>query len=125
MELAFSAADAAFRDEVRSFLDEKLTPDLRAVTRRMTSVYADYETTMTWHKALHEKGWVAPSWPVEHGGCDWSVIQHYIFSSELSGSGAPPLSPMGLGMCGPVLIGYGTPEQKAYYLPRILSGEDF
>jgi alkylation response protein AidB-like acyl-CoA dehydrogenase len=125
MELGFSAADAAFRDEVRSFLDEELTPDLRAVGRRMTSVYADYDTTMAWHRKLHAKGWVAPAWPVEYGGCDWSVIQHYIFSSEFAAAGAPPLSPMGLGMCGPVLIGYGTPEQKAYYLPRMLSGEDF
>jgi len=125
MELGFSAKDAAFRDEVRRFLDEKLTPDLRETGKLMTSVYADYETTMAWHKALYEKGWVAPAWPVEHGGCDWSVVQHYIFSSELAAAGAPSLSPMGLGMCGPVLIGYGTPEQKAHYLPRILNGEDF
>lgn len=125
MDLAWSKADANFRDEVRQFLDEKLTPDLRARGKRMTSVYADYETTMIWHKALYEKGWVAPAWPVEYGGCDWSVIQHYIFSSELSAASAPPLSPMGLGMCGPVLIGYGTPEQKDFYLPRMLRGDDF
>ncbi|MBX3489084.1 acyl-CoA dehydrogenase family protein [Parvibaculum sp.] len=125
MELGLGAKDAAFRDEVRRFLDEKLTPELRETGKLMTSVYADYETTMTWHKALYEKGWVAPAWPVEHGGCDWSVVQHYIFSSELAAAGAPSLSPMGLGMCGPVLIGYGTPEQKAHYLPRILNGEDF
>lgn len=125
MDLALSARDAAFRDEVRRFLDEKLTPELRATGKLMTSVYADYETTMTWHRTLHAKGWVAPAWPVEYGGCDWSVMQHYIFASELSAAGAPPLSPMGVGMCGPVLIGHGTPEQKAYYLPRILSGEDF
>ena len=125
MELGFSTKDAAFRDEVRRFLDDKLTPELRATGELMTSVYADYETTMTWHKALFEKGWVAPAWPVEYGGCDWSVTQHYIFSSELAAAGAPALSPMGLGMCGPVLIGYGTQAQKDYYLPRILSGADF
>ncbi len=125
MNLSLSARDTAFRDEIRRFLDEKLTPDLRAAGELMTSVYADYETTMRWHAALHEKGWVAPAWPVEYGGCDWSVMQHYIFASELSSAGAPALSPMGLGMCGPVLIGYGTSEQKAFYLPRILSGADF
>ena len=107
MDLALSARDANFRDEVRRFLDEKLTPELRAVGRLMTSVYADYETTMAWHKALYEKDWVAPAWPVEYGGCDWSVSQHYIFASELPAAGAPALSPMGLGMCGPVLIGHG------------------
>jgi alkylation response protein AidB-like acyl-CoA dehydrogenase len=125
MDLSLSAADRAFRDEVRRFLDEKLTPDLRETGSLMTSVYADYETTMKWHKALYEKGWVAPAWPVEYGGCDWSIARHYIFSSELSSAGAPSLSPMGLGMCGPVLIGHGTPEQKARFLPRMLDGSDF
>jgi alkylation response protein AidB-like acyl-CoA dehydrogenase len=125
MDLTLSAKDRQFRDEVRRFLDEKLTPELRATGELMTSVYADYDTTMTWHKALYEKGWVAPAWPKEYGGCDWTVAQHYIFSSELSSAGAPSLSPMGLGMCGPVLIGYGTPEQKAHYLPRMLDGSDF
>lgn len=125
MDLSLSATDMKFRDEVRRFLDDKLTDDLRATGELMTSVYADYETTMKWHHALYERGWVAPAWPVEYGGCDWSVSQHYIFASELSAAGAPSLSPMGLGMCGPVLIGYGTPEQKAHYLPRMLDGSDF
>lgn len=83
MDLSLSAADTKFRDEVRRFLDEKLTADLRATGELMTSVYADYDTTMKWHKALFERGWVAPAWPKEYGGCDWSVAQHYIFSSEL------------------------------------------
>ncbi|MGV8997179.1 MAG: acyl-CoA dehydrogenase family protein [Parvibaculaceae bacterium] len=125
MDLSLNAKDDAFRTEVRRFLDEKLTADLREYGALMTSVYADYDTTMKWHKALYEKGWVAPAWPVEYGGCDWSVMQHYIFASELTSAGAPSLSPMGLGMCGPVLIGYGTPEQKAKYLPRMLDGSDF
>jgi alkylation response protein AidB-like acyl-CoA dehydrogenase len=125
MDIAFGPQDAAFRDEVRSFLDEKLNDRLRAAGRLSTSVYADREIMREWHKILYEKGWVAPSWPVEYGGCDWSVTQHYIYSTEMALASAPGLSPMGLGMCGPVLIGYGTPEQKAFYLPRILSGEDF
>ena len=118
MELSLSARDSAFRDEVRRFLDEKLTADLRETGKLMTSVYADYDTTMRWHRALHEKGWVAPAWPVEYGGCDWTVMQHYIFASEFAAAGAPPLSPMGVGMCGPVLIGHGSPGQKAYGVPE-------
>jgi alkylation response protein AidB-like acyl-CoA dehydrogenase len=125
VDLSWSAADSAFRDEVRDFLADKLTDDLRRVGRSLTSVYATYDVAMAWQRILHEKGWAAPAWPVEYGGCDWSVAQHYIFASELSAEGAPPLSPMGVGMCGPVLIGYGTPAQKAHFLPRMLSGEDF
>ena len=125
MDLSWSETDLNFRDEVRAFLAENLTPELGAAARGMTSVYADYPIGMAWQRALHARGWAAPAWPVEYGGCDWSVVQHYIFASELTAAGAPPVSPMGIGMCGPVLIGYGTAEQKAFYLPRMLSGEHF
>ena len=125
MKLEWSEADRAFRDEVRRFLDAELTPELREAGRQMTSVYADYPIGMAWQKIRHRKGWVAPSWPVKHGGLEWSITQKYIWASELAAANAPPLSPMGLEQCGPVLIGYGTPEQQSYFLPRILSGEDF
>ncbi|MEQ8556872.1 MAG: acyl-CoA dehydrogenase family protein [Henriciella sp.] len=125
MQLTFSPAEEAFRDEVRSFLDDALTQDLKRYAARMTSVYAEKPIALEWQAILLEKGWAAPSWPVEHGGCDWSVAQHYIFDLEMAKAGAPPLSPMGIGMCGPALIGHGSEEQKAHYLPRILSGEDF
>ena len=64
MELAWSDADAAFRDEVRAFLDEKLTPDLRRAGRLATSVYSDHEASMEWQRILHERGWAAPAGPV-------------------------------------------------------------
>jgi alkylation response protein AidB-like acyl-CoA dehydrogenase len=125
MDLNWSAEDRRFRDEVRDFLDTELTPDLRAKAKKLTSVYADYETGMAWQRILHKKGWVAPAWPKEYGGCGWSVVQRYIWASEASAAPAPPVSPMGIGMCGPVLIGHGTKAQKDHYLPRMLSGEDF
>ncbi|MGZ5940497.1 MAG: acyl-CoA dehydrogenase family protein [Rhizomicrobium sp.] len=125
MDLSWSAADTRFREEVREFIAAELTPDLRKAGRSMTSVYADYDVGMKWQRILHKRGWAAPAWPVEYGGCGWSVAQRYIFASEMAAAGAPPTSPMGIGMCGPVLIGHGTAEQKAHYLPRMLSGEDF
>jgi alkylation response protein AidB-like acyl-CoA dehydrogenase len=125
MELNWSAADRRFRDDVREFLDAELTTDLREKGKKLTSVYADYDTGMKWQRILYRKGWVAPAWPKEYGGCGWSVVQRYIWASEASTAGAPPVSPMGIGMCGPVLIGHGSAEQKAFYLPRMLSGEHF
>jgi alkylation response protein AidB-like acyl-CoA dehydrogenase len=125
MDLAWSAEDRAFQGEVRAFLDKELTPALRERGRRMTSVYADYDTSMEWQRRLHARGWAAPAWPTEFGGPGWDVVKRYIWARETSIAGAPPLSPMGIGMCGPVLIGHGTPEQQAYYLPRMLSGEHF
>jgi len=123
--MQLSAADLAFRDEVRAFFAAELTPELRRAGERMTSVYADHEAQMAWQARLHARGWAAPAWPVEHGGCDWSVVQHHIFASERVRAGAPPVSPMGIKMCGPAIIGFGTDEQKAHFLPRMLTGEHF
>ncbi|OBG37969.1 acyl-CoA dehydrogenase [Mycobacterium alsense] len=125
MDLQWSDADRAFRDEVRSFLDQKLTPELRRAGRLMTSVYADHEASMAWQAILHERGWAAPSWPVEYGGCDWTLTQHYIFSRESTLAGAPSLSPMGIRMVAHAIIKYGTDAHKEYFLPRILTGEVF
>ncbi|HEY0651022.1 acyl-CoA dehydrogenase family protein [Phenylobacterium sp.] len=125
MDLSWSDEDRRFRDEVRAFLDAELMPELRHVGKTLTSVYAERDVSLAWQAILLRKGWVAPAWPKEYGGCAWSVTERYIFASELAKAHAPPLSPMGLGMCGPVLIGHGTAEQKAHFLPRMLKGEDF
>ncbi|MFV0278601.1 MAG: acyl-CoA dehydrogenase family protein, partial [Parahaliea sp.] len=125
MHIDWSTEDLKFQQNVHNFLANRLTPDLKRAGKLMTSVYADHQAAMRWQCILGEQGWIAPSWPVEYGGCDWSVTQHYIFNVELARAGAPPVSPMGIQMCGPALIGHGTPEQKAYYLPRMLSGEHF
>lgn len=125
MDLQWSATDRAFRDEVRDFLDAKLTPELRSAGRLMTSVYSDHEDSVHWQRILHERGWAAPAWPVEYGGCDWSLTQHYIFSRESTLAGAPALSPMGIRMVAHAIIAYGTAAQKEFFLPRILTGEVF
>jgi len=125
MDLSLSAHDESFRQEVRAFLDAELTDELREAGRLDTSVFTDKEWNLAWHKILHAKGWVAPGWPKEYGGTGWTEMQRYIFAAECARAGTPNLSPMGLRMCGPMLMGYGTQEQKDFYLPRILSGEDY
>jgi alkylation response protein AidB-like acyl-CoA dehydrogenase len=125
MNLDLSPEELAFRDEVRGFLHAALTPELREAGRRATSVFMDKRYSLAWQNILHGKGWVAPSWPKEYGGTGWSDMQRYIFAAECARAGAPSLAPMGLRMVGPCIMRYGTSEQKAYYLPRILSGEDY
>ena len=125
MDLAWSAKDLEFRNEVRAFLDDKLTPELRRAGRLMTSVYADHEASMAWQAILNERGWAAPAWPIEYGGCDWTLTQHYIFSRESTLADAPSLSPMGIRMVAHAIVAFGTPEQKDFFLPRILTGEVF
>ncbi len=125
MDLAMKPEDVAFRDEVRAFLKENLTDDLKAHARLTPGILADQDLRVEWLKRLNKRGWAAPSWPKEYGGAGWNVMQRFIWSSECAAAGAPVSSNMGLSMVGPTLMGHGTDEQKAYYLPRILNGEDW
>ena len=125
MNLAMTDEDLAFRDAVRALLREQLSPDLVRATRLNTSVFSDPGPNLRWHRILHARGWVAPAWPLEYGGTGWSLVKRWIFETECGRAGAPSLSPLGLRMAGPVIMRFGTPQQKAHYLPRILSGEDY
>ena len=125
MKLALLAEDEQFRAEVKQFLADKLSADLVAAAQATTSVFTEKDASIAWQKILHVKGWVAPSWPEAYGGTGWSEIKRHIFATECARAGAPSLAPMGLRMVGPCLMHYGTKEQKAFYLPRILSGEDY
>ena len=125
MDIRLLPEHETFRADVRRFLDSALDDDLRDGARFCPGVFQDYATNMRWHRILYAKGWIAPSWPKQYGGTGWDLLQRHIWTTEASLAGAPGVAPMGLGMCGPMLIGHGTPEQRAYYLPRILSGEDY
>ncbi|MBI1250992.1 MAG: pimeloyl-CoA dehydrogenase large subunit [Alphaproteobacteria bacterium] len=122
MNLDFSPEETAFRDEVRSFIDDHFPAHLREKTSRDEM---DREDFLAWHKVLFKKGWVAPAWPVEYGGTGWTPTQRYIWAEENARAETTPLLPFGLSMVGPVIYTFGTPEQKQRFLPRILSGEDW
>ena len=125
MNISFGKEYERFRDEVREFLDENITDELRDAQRFCPGIFLDYEHNIAWHKILYKKGWVAPNWPEEFGGTGWDLMQRYIWSIEKAQAGAPDTAPMSLGMCGPMLIGCGSKAQQEQYLPRILSGEDY
>lgn len=126
MNLEFSPEDEAFRAEVRAFLATHLDDDLREAARLQTTALPEKEPSMRWQRILHEqRGWAAPSWPEAFGGPGFSASQRYIFTEECARAGAPGLIPLGTRMLAPVLFRYGTPEQQAYYLPRMLSGEHY
>ncbi len=123
MDLKFTAEEDAFREEVRAFLKEKLTKRLSDKVKagqRLTK--EDYEE---WHAILNERGWLAPSWPEEYGGTNWSAIDKHIVEEEFALAGAPRTVPFGVNMLAPVLLKFGSDEQKAHYLPRILDGTDW
>lgn len=124
MNLEYTAADNAFRQEVRRFLDEHLPRDMAARTYAGFTPPAKQDLN-DWNKILFQKGWAAPHWPVEYGGTGWTSLQQHIFEEECHLAYAPDLSWQGLRLLGPVLYTYGTEEQKRKHLPPILSGEVF
>ena len=123
MNIDFSPADRAFREEARAFIAGALPPEIRRrVEGGMELGRDDY---VRWHRILYEKGWAAPGWPVEHGGTGWSPVRRYIFDEEIAAAGAPRIMPFGVNMVGPVILAFGSEAQKARFLPRILSAEDW
>jgi alkylation response protein AidB-like acyl-CoA dehydrogenase len=119
MDLDFSKEELAFREEIRAFVAQKLPADIRDKVDHGQPLAQD--DIVRWQKILHEKGWIAPNWPVEYGGTGWTPTQMYIFDDEMGGAGAPPVIPFGLKMVAPVIYTFGTEEQKKRFLPDILA----
>jgi alkylation response protein AidB-like acyl-CoA dehydrogenase len=124
MDLNLSLDDSRFRDDVRTFLREQLPDHIREGASRTPGVFVEPDIGLEWQRILHDKGWLASHWPREDGGTGWTPLQRYIFEKEAALAGAPALSVLGLKLVGPVICRFGTPEQKARFLPRILNGDD-
>jgi alkylation response protein AidB-like acyl-CoA dehydrogenase len=123
MDLTYTGDDLAFRDQVRAFLEAELPADLRhKVDNHLRLQKDDY---VRWHRILARRGWAAPGWPREYGGPGWTPAQRHIFDEECARAGTPPVLPFGVNMVAPVIMAFGSEAQKDYYLPRILSCEDW
>lgn len=122
MDMSYTPEQTEFRSEVRRFINEAMPPDLKHKAEH--GGHYEHEETMLWHGILAKKGWAAPHWPKEVGGTGWDTSQRHIFSEEITRANAPSLSPFGLTMVGPLIIQFGTDEQKARFLPKILSGDE-
>lgn len=123
MDFSLNEEQLAFRDEVRAFLKEKLPEDVREVTR--AKGHLNKEQYKRWHGILAEKGWSTPLWPEKHGGQGWSPVEYAIFDEECYANGAPRVLPFSVSMLGPVLINFGSEEQKERFLPGIQDGSDW
>ncbi|MES1265974.1 MAG: acyl-CoA dehydrogenase family protein, partial [Variovorax sp.] len=113
-----SAADAAFRAEVRAWLAANVPDALRHKTFRPPPAQG-----MPWYRALSARGWIAPHWPREHGGMDASPVHQVILMEEMARAGTPDFPTQGLNHIGPLLIARGTAAQQRRHLPPILSGD--
>jgi len=123
MDLTFTDEENAFRQEVRDFFKENLPDDIRTAVKNGGELTKEHMER--YHAILNKKGWLATTWDVEYGGPGWTPVEKHIFDEESCRAYAPRIVPFGLNMLGPVLQKFGTQEQKDYYLPRILNGDDW
>ena len=110
---------------MRSFLEESYPDHIREATEKTATVFVDAPPAMEWQKILVEKGWAVPSWPEEWGGTNWTATQKYIWAMECSRAGTPAYNPLSLQLLAPVLMEFGSDEQKQKYLPKMLTGEHY
>ena len=123
MELQLGPEDQAFKEKMREFMNNNLPKDIQhKVSMGLGLVKDDY---VTWQKIVGQAGWLAPGWPMEFGGTGWSPMERHIFNEEMARANAPRIMPFGVTMVGPVIIAFGSEEQKKFYLPRILTSEDW
>lgn len=121
MELSYTKDEKAFRDEVRDYLAENLSERLSSKVAGGKRLGKD--DLVEWHDVLNKAGWLGWHWPEEHGGTGWTPVQAHIFHEEIVYANGPRIVPFGVNMLAPVLIKFGTEEQKKHYLPKILTSE--
>ena len=123
MDLNYSPQDEQFRAEVRQFLTQKLPADIQH--KVLNHLRLEKDDHLRWHKILAKQGWVGNAWPVEFGGTGWTPVQRHIWNEESGLAGSPRILPFGVSMVAPGIMKFGKKAQQDYYLPRILSGEDW
>ncbi|MGE0599429.1 MAG: acyl-CoA dehydrogenase family protein [Dehalococcoidia bacterium] len=124
MEFRDTPEEAAFRTEVRGFIQSALPSNLKNVSAfEEPDEEEQRQALRDWRIAVGKKGWTAPHWPKEYGGAGMSVTEQFVYSEEMANARAPQVGGSGVAMLGPVLIRYGTEEQQKEHLPRITSGE--
>jgi pimeloyl-CoA dehydrogenase large subunit len=123
MDLRFTPEETAFRDDVRSFMKEKLPAAIR--NKLIEGRRLGKNDLVDWQRILNAKGWAVPHWPKEWGGTGWGPVEIYLFRDEMQQAPAPEPLPFGANMLGPVLIAFGSDEQKKKFLPRIANLDDW
>jgi alkylation response protein AidB-like acyl-CoA dehydrogenase len=116
MDLRFSPEELAFREEVRAFIRDNLPDDIRE--KLQLGYKVEKPDLVRWQRILNKRGWAAYSWPKEWGGPGWTPTQRMMFLEEIQSFPAPEVNPFNITMIGPVLIQFGSEDQKKRFLPR-------
>lgn len=123
MDIAFTEQDRSFQKEVSDWLETAWPKEIRDKQSKSALGKLSKDDLVRWQKKLAEKGWAATNWPVEYGGANFTPTQSYIFDLERAKVGAPGVVPFGITMVAPVIMKFGTDEQKREFLPKILNSD--
>ena len=121
MNLNYTEEDNKFRNKIKEFIKSNLSQEVQK--RALNGKKYTKDEIIKWQKALFREGFFANNWPKEYGGCEWTPMQRYIFDQETALSNTPEIIPFGVTMVGPVIIEFGTDNQKERFLPKILNSE--
>ncbi len=119
MYVGYSEEQEALRQELRTYYERLLTPEVREKLAHSGGVGP--EMRAVW-KQMCQDGWAGIGWPTEYGGQNRTALDQFIFFDESMRAGAP-VPMLTINTVGPTIMNYGTPEQKDYFLPKILNGE--
>jgi len=137
MDWADTPEQAAFRNEIRTFLEGRLPAyyKAKASDERPRGLEGDWQEDIVhggpgakaaakeWAEALNERGWAAPHWPKEYGGAGMTPMEQFILNQEMAELGAPKVGGPGLSLLGPTILVHGSDEQKKKYLAPTLRGD--
>ena len=113
----------ALRQRVREFMQTRVPAEY--IDRTRNGLGLNKQEQEHWHSLLEREGWFVNHWPTEWGGPGWSPLERYVFDYETALGNAPRILPFGVSMLAPVILKFGTQQQKERWLPRIRSGADW
>ena len=125
MQPVYPPEAAAYRETVRTFLKENLPKNWGGIGTLEGEALEEF--VAEWRVVLHKNGYLAPDWPKEYGGGGLTSLEMVVLNEEFARAGVPTGGPndvFGIQMLGNTVLRWGTEEQKSYYLPRILAGDD-
>ena len=121
MDLNFTAAETAFRQQIRQWVAEHLPADISHKVHHALQLTRDDQ--QRWARILGQQGWLGWGWPAAFGGPGWNAVQRHLFEEECALAGAPRVVPFGPVMVAPVIMAFGTPAQQQRFLPGIARGD--
>ena len=125
MDLTYPPETEQYREKIQAFLDEHLPSDWQGIGALEPEARTRFQNE--WRETLRDNKLLAPNWPAEYGGGGLSHIEHVVLNEEFARRGVPTSGPndgFSIGMVGNTILHWGSDEQKAHYIPRIIAGED-